>query len=172
MYNSFTLGKKYINYRLKASNGKGHGVHSPFVFNFIKAVLRNRKPLPFAASIEARRAALLADKSFIDVIDFGAGSTAIKSNRRQVSAIAKSSLKPRKYAELIGKIIQYFNAKSCLELGTSLGTTTAYMALSNPTGKIISFEGDGNIAAIAQQQFKNLKINNVQSVVGAFEDTF
>ncbi len=171
MYNSFALGKKYISYRLKASNGKGHGVHSPFVFNFIKDVLRNNNQLLFAASIEARRAALLRDRSFIDVIDFGAGSTSIKSNKRQVSAIAKSSLKPRKYAELIGKIVQYFKIQSSLELGTSLGTTTSYIALSNPKGKVFSFEGDSNIAAIAQRQFEILGISNIQSVVGSFEET-
>ncbi len=171
MYNSFALGKKYISYRLKASNGKGHGVHSPFVFNFIKDVLRNKNPLPFAASIEARRAALLTDKSIISVIDFGAGSTTIKSNQRQVATIAKSSLKPRKYAELIGKIVQYFDVQSSLELGTSLGTTTSYIALSNPKGNVFSFEGDENIAAIAQQQFNVLSVKNIQQVIGSFDAT-
>lgn len=34
---------KYFNYYLNASNGKGHGVHSPFVFNFITAVLNSKE---------------------------------------------------------------------------------------------------------------------------------
>jgi len=32
---------KYCNYYFNASNGKGHGVHSPFVFNFIGSILNN-----------------------------------------------------------------------------------------------------------------------------------
>jgi len=34
---------KYFNYYLNASNGKGHGVHSPFVFNFIGSILNNKE---------------------------------------------------------------------------------------------------------------------------------
>ena len=34
---------KYFNYYLNASNGKGHGVHSPFVYSFIRSVLNNKE---------------------------------------------------------------------------------------------------------------------------------
>jgi len=34
---------KYFNYYFIASNGKGHGVHSPFVFNFISTILNNKE---------------------------------------------------------------------------------------------------------------------------------
>ena len=44
MYSSLTLLKKYFQYLLKASNGKGHGVHSPFVYAFIKNVLNTNIP--------------------------------------------------------------------------------------------------------------------------------
>jgi hypothetical protein len=41
---------KYFNYYLNASNGKGHGVHSPFVFNFISSILNNKELSEEAAS--------------------------------------------------------------------------------------------------------------------------
>jgi len=34
---------KYFNYYITASSGKGHGVHSPFVFNFISSILNNKE---------------------------------------------------------------------------------------------------------------------------------
>jgi len=34
---------KYFNYYLNASNGKGHGVHSPYVFSFITCVLNSKE---------------------------------------------------------------------------------------------------------------------------------
>jgi len=34
---------KYFNYYFNASNGKGHGVHSPFVYSFIRSVLNNKE---------------------------------------------------------------------------------------------------------------------------------
>jgi hypothetical protein len=41
---------KYFNYYFNASNGKGHGVHSPFVFSFITAVLNSKELIEQAAS--------------------------------------------------------------------------------------------------------------------------
>jgi hypothetical protein len=38
----FTLFN-YIKYYFNASNGKGHGVHSPFVYSFIRSVLNNKE---------------------------------------------------------------------------------------------------------------------------------
>ena len=37
----FTL-LNYFKYYFTASNGKGHGVHSPFVYSFIRSVLNNK----------------------------------------------------------------------------------------------------------------------------------
>ena len=41
---------KYFNYYFNASNGKGHGVHSPFVFNFISSILNSKELSEEAAS--------------------------------------------------------------------------------------------------------------------------
>ena len=41
---------KYFNYYFNASNGKGHGVHSPFVFNFISSILNSKELSKEAAS--------------------------------------------------------------------------------------------------------------------------
>ena len=46
MYSKFQLGLKYLNYYLTASNGKGHGMHSPFVFEFITKVLNDKTDYP------------------------------------------------------------------------------------------------------------------------------
>ena len=47
---------KYFNYYFKAANGKGHGVHSPFVFNFITDVLNSKELNEQAASTNKYRA--------------------------------------------------------------------------------------------------------------------
>jgi len=43
MYSTFQLALKYFQYYVKASNGKGHGVHSPFVFEFITKVMNDKR---------------------------------------------------------------------------------------------------------------------------------
>ena len=113
MYTHFQLAKKYIKYYLTASNGSGHGVHSPFVFEFIKFVLNDKDSYNCYDKIETIRTQLLKDKTVIDVEDFGAGSTVIKTKKRVVKDIAASSLKPKKYSRLLFRMIQYYNKKKC-----------------------------------------------------------
>ena len=83
MYSSFQLAKKYLNYHFTASNGKGHGVHSPFVFDFITKILRDKKEYDCYEKIEAVRKELINNLRIIHVDDFGAGSTVMKLNERK-----------------------------------------------------------------------------------------
>ena len=43
MFSKWQLAAKYLNYYLTASNGKGHGMHSPFIFHFITKVLKDKQ---------------------------------------------------------------------------------------------------------------------------------
>ena len=54
MYPALTLIKKYVQYYFTASNGKGHGVHSPFVYQFIQEVLLDKKYPDSSNLIEAK----------------------------------------------------------------------------------------------------------------------
>lgn len=171
MYSPFQLAKKYIHYRLISSNGKGHGVHSPFVFNFIKNVLRDTNQYECYPVIEKERKRLLQDNTVIEIEDFGAGSTILKSNTRVVKKIAASSLKSSKFAKLLYRIVQYYQPAIVLELGTSLGITSAYLASANKAGKIYTCEGSAAIAAIAKNTFSNVQINNIEIVQGDFAKT-
>ncbi|CAN5499902.1 class I SAM-dependent methyltransferase [soil metagenome] len=171
MYSSFQLAKKYLRYYLSASNGKGHGTHSPFVYNFITHVLNDNKKYACYKDIEVIRQQLLRDRTVIEVEDFGAGSALIKSNQRIVKAIARSSLKQPKYAQLLFRMVQYYQPKQVLELGTSLGITTAYLASGNVVAQIYTCEGAPQIAAIAQQHFNGLALKNIQLITGDFAAT-
>lgn len=168
MYSSFSLAKKYLQYYLHTSNGKGHGVHSPFVFEFIQQV-KNKKPDAEFTGIEMVREKLLADKTFIDVEDFGAGSSVIKTNKRMLSRMAASSLKKKKYSILLFNLVKFYKIENIIELGTSFGITTAYLAKANPKAKIITIEGAPTIASIARQNFELLQLNNIEILTGDFE---
>ena len=136
MYTRLQLAKKYILYYLTASSGKGHGIHSPFVFDFIKNVLRDKKKYDWYSVIETGRQKLLQQTAAIEVTDFGAGSSVIKTGKRVVADIAKSSLKPKKYAQLLYRMVNYYKPTTILELGTSFGITTGYLAAGNAHAKV------------------------------------
>ena len=170
LYSPFQLTKKYLKYYFTASNGSGHGVHSPFVYEFIKNVLNDKKEYNCYESIEKLRQNLLVNNDLIEVEDFGAGSAIIKSKKRVVKSIASTSLKPKKYSQLLFRIVQYYKKINVLELGTSLGTTTAYLASAANT-VVTTLEGSENIAGIAKDNFSFLGLKNIKIIKGDFNNT-
>lgn len=171
MYSAAQLFFKYLRYRIIALNGKGHGAHSPFVFSFIKKLLNDKRSFYAYEQVEPLRQQMRKNQASISIEDFGAGSRVHASTTRKVATIAASSLKPKKYGQLLFRMVAHFQPKTILELGTSLGVTTAYMALANPAAKIWSMEGSNAIADLAEANFKSLGIDNVQLVRGNFDLT-
>ncbi|MGB4843530.1 MAG: class I SAM-dependent methyltransferase [Ferruginibacter sp.] len=171
MFSKFQLFKKYLHYYLTASNGKGHGIHSPFVFDFVNNVLNDKTVYPPYQPIEQKRKKLLHDSTIIEVEDFGAGSSVIKTNKRIVKDIAASSLKPKKYAQLLYRMVKYYKPETILELGTSFGITSAYLASGNTNSVLHTCEGSSTIASIAKQNFAELELQNIQLAEGDFTNT-
>lgn len=171
MFSKFQLATKYINYWLHAFNGKGHGVHSPFVFDFITNVLNDKRSFYCYEKIEALRATLKADNTVLTLEDFGAGSRVHAEVKRSVAAIANSSLKPKRFSQLLFRMVNHYQPATVLELGTSLGITTAYLASAKADAQVTTMEGAKAVAAIAQQNFKALELQNIQLVQGNFDNT-
>ncbi len=168
MFNRFQLAKKYFKYQLAASSGKGHGIHSPFVFDFIKNVLRDKKKYDWYTVIETARQKLLKQSTEIEVEDFGAGSAVIKTKKRAVAAITRSSVKPAKYARLLYRMVNYYQPPTILELGTSFGITTSYLAAANTHAQVYTIEGSAAIAEIAGETFKRMGLSNIELINGNF----
>ncbi len=150
--------------------GNRHDVHSPFVFALVDQVLRKRSPRTEFADIEKRRSELISDRRMITVTDLGAGSRRGHTQERQIGEIARTSLKPRRQAEMLVRLVRYFKPGAVLELGTSLGTTSLYLSRAAGKGHLHTIEGCPAIAAIAQQNFSTHHVENITSHVGPFAD--
>ena len=171
MYSATKLARKYIQYYLSASSSKGHAVHSPFVFEFIKFVKNDKQHYTCYTEIEKLRSKLLTDKKIIEVEDFGAGSAVIKTNKRAVYKMAQSSLKPKRFAQLLFRIVQHYKPKTIVELGTSFGISSSYLAFGFANTTVYTLEGASSIAAIARKNFATLGLHNVQLLEGDFSKT-
>jgi predicted O-methyltransferase YrrM len=144
-------------------------VHSPFVFNLVTKCLYNRKNYPEYKQLTAYRKSLLANHHTIEVTDFGAGSRVFTSNTRSISKIAKTAGISATRAELLFRIVHYFQPTTILEIGTSLGLATSALSLGNKTAKITSLEGCPNTLATAKKHVEN---SNVEFVNTEFESFF
>lgn len=171
MYSPLQSGAKYLTYYLTASNGKGHGIHSPFVFDFITHVLNDDRHFYAYQSIEKIRQLLLIDKQELVIEDLGAGSRVKKENTRQVCEIAGSSLKPKKFGQLLFRMVNRYAPPTILELGTSLGVTTAYLATAKKDAAVITMEGAKAVAALAKKNFLAMDLSNIEMVEGNFDET-
>jgi predicted O-methyltransferase YrrM len=169
MYSRFQLIKKYLNHYFSASNSKGHGMHSPFVFDFITKVLNDNTDYPEYEIAESLRRQLLKDKTILEVNDFGAGSSVAKTTQRSIATIAAHAAKPKKYGQLLFRMIRYYQPENILELGTSLGITTSYLSLAKPDAKLVTMEGAKEIAKKAAESFDTIGLKNIELIEGNFD---
>lgn len=161
---------QYIKFLFSSTNQ--HGVHSPFIFDLVTKCFYDKKQYGNYEKLRAYRKFLLKNNNSIEITDYGSGSRVFKSNKRQVSKIAKTSGTSLKRVKLLFRIANYFKPKEILELGTSLGIATQALALGNSRSAVTSIEGCDKTLEFATQQLRTFKIENVSLINAKFDDSF
>jgi len=118
----------YIKHLFHTRHRYGHGIHSPYLFEFINGVLFNSKGfIPPPAVIAEHR------------------------KLRSANAFVKRSSVSEKYGLLLFRITRWFRPEMIIELGTGLGVSTMYLSSGSPETPLHSIEGDKDRAALAAQ---------------------
>jgi predicted O-methyltransferase YrrM len=171
MYSKSQLASKWFQYYIRASSGRGHGVHSPFVYELIREVLNDSRDYYAYKLIETVKKNLLQDERVLQVDDPGAGSRVIKENsKKKISVIANTAVSDQKFGRLLFRLANFYRAGIIVELGTSLGISTSYLASADTGSRIITIEGSPAIAGIAKETFEKLKLKNISQNTGNFEN--
>ena len=144
-----------------------HSIHSPFLYDLYTNIIKDIKPYYIFSNIESVRSRLLLRSDYISVTDFGTGGF----SKRKISDIAAKSLKKPKSAELLFRLVNHFNPQNILEIGTSLGITTSYLASVKSTNQIHTLEGCPETVKIAKRTFETLQLTNVKLHEGEFDQT-
>jgi predicted O-methyltransferase YrrM len=161
---------RYARYCLFSRHKRGHGLHSPFLYNLVSITFRNKINPGVVLMIEELRRKYCSDKRIISVTDMGAGSARMKGNNRRVSEIAKYSALPEKYGILLARLASEFGKGSIIEFGTSLGFSTMYMAAVKPAVTVYTMEGCPSVASLAAENFRNAGLSNIRLLTGSFDD--
>ncbi|NLR92679.1 O-methyltransferase [Flammeovirga agarivorans] len=154
----------FLKYKYNAGNA--HGLHSPFVYELYTQVIEPQKYYYFFDQIEKERQQLLANDQEIKVTDLGAGSRKHNTINRKVNSIAESSLSNKRTGSFLFELVHRYKYENILELGTSLGISSMYLAAASKKVKLTTIEGCPNIANIAQDIFNKHKHLNIDSKVG------
>ena len=157
--------KGFAGFYIEAKNYKKltDAALSELVYNLIE----NKSNDPVFQKIEKIRNALEKNTSFIDFIEMGAGKKS--SGKRYVSEIAKSSLSPMWKCKVLYNLALQVRQGFILELGTSFGISTAYLASADRSSTIHTIEGNSSVFQIANKNFKELGIKNVVQYQGEFD---
>ena len=163
------MSYRYLRYLMRAKTK--YYIHSPFVFAFINEVLHDQRHYYAFEDIAYLRRQLLLSKQSIAVSDYGAGSgiAANAGGTRQVRHIAKYAAASEGLGQLLFKMMLHYQPQHILELGTSLGLGSLYMALANRKAQLFTIEGCSQTAALAQRHFDVLQAHNVHLQIGTFE---
>ncbi len=144
-------------------------MHSPFVFDFIRNVLNNHSNYQPSPEIESLHKQLMHNKKKLLIEELGAGSRKLHSIERSVAQLTSTVVKPVKYGKMFFRLTRHHQPKNIIELGTSLGITTAYLANGAPGSTLFTVEGSKAIYDIATINFKNLGLTQITALNNNFD---
>lgn len=164
----FTI-QQYLLYLFKGKTK--YYIHSPFVFRFASEVLNDKRNFYCYSEVEQLRMILKQSGVEVEIIDWGAGSYKLKNKKVKVKEIVSASVKPKKYSQLLFRIVDYYECRNILEIGTSLGLTTLYLSSANDKSKVVTLEGNPSVANMAKARFKKYPAKNIELIEGNFDNT-
>lgn len=159
---------RFLRYYFRAHTW--YRIHSPFAYDFAEVVLEDDRWYYAFSTIETRREHLLRNRTRLELTDFGAGSRLRRKKNTTVAALARHSACRPEVGRWLFRMVNHFKPATMLELGTSLGISTAYQAAAAPNARFISIEGDPGLANLAKENLRLLGIPNVDIRQGRFEE--
>ncbi len=160
----------YIRHRFSARSK--YEIHSPFVYQFYRNVLKNEERSSQFRVVNRLRKELGAGSRFIKRKDLGARCGEFPCDQRfvRVKDIMHHASVSRRKGEFLFRLVKEYKPENILELGTSLGISTIYFGLASPESHIITMEGCLDSAHLARENFEKTGLKNIRVITGSFED--
>ncbi len=141
-YSTPTLLLKYLHYYWGAANAKGHGIHSPFVFKFIKEILNS--------------------KSSLEQIENGA--PVVKKILQEIETASSSRLSP-KFKLLIARLLQSYHPLTISVTGDKKQFEVDSTINKNATIELIESDESIDFAYIGEGQDKANMLQSASSLI-------
>jgi len=171
MYSLLSTCVDYLQFYTSSFPASGHGIHSPFAYSFARDILCDKTPYLEYERWHRWYGELRRDQTLLPAATLGAASTTAPGRAfRTVADLASRVAKPPRAGQLLYRLALHNKPAHVLELGTSLGLSTAWFSLANPASRITTIEGNAAIANRASLHFKNWGLSNIDLVNDNFDD--
>ncbi len=138
-------------------------LHSPFVFDLYQTCIKRQKNHAAYSNIEALRERLKQDQTPLSQLDLGTDNPVIR--KRTIKELAYIHSKPARIVQILYRIIDRYKYNNVLELGTSLGISSAYHALAikrhhlPSDARFTTVEGAPDLYEAAKSNFRELSLS-------------
>jgi len=149
---------QYIRHQCYRKHRKGHGIHSPYLFEFVNGVVFNAHKWIVPSEVLREHRSLKNNSS----LAAGEGRT--------VGSFVKWASVSEKKGKLLYRIVRWFAPEMLVELGTGLGISTLYLATGAPGTPLHSVEGNTDRAAFAAQLVSRNNLGPVSIHWGEMEE--
>jgi predicted O-methyltransferase YrrM len=160
----------FLRYVLSSRHRRGHGIHSPFVYDFVSKVLYDKSRYHEYGILSSIKKELRASRKIIRVEDQGVSSKQFKKISRTLPELLKISSIPEKYGRLLFRITRHYLPDTIIELGTSIGISAMYLAMGNPHANLLSVEGNPDLCMYAAEFFEKNGLQNIHVLCSDFDD--
>ena len=137
----------YLAHLIHIRHRHGHGIHSPYLFEFINGVLFNARGIEPPSDLKAWHRKLRFEYPFV--------------RRSSVS---------RKYGALLFRISRWFSPDMIIELGTGMGISAVYLASGSPGVPLHTIEKDQERVRIASRLIQTGLAENIHIQQGEMEE--
>ena len=130
-----------------------YDVHSPKLNAFVREVFRDDRYYHAFGRIAAIRKFWRGQSQVVRLQSLGAESkTTTKPERSAASLVASNAISDRS-GRFLFRLALWLRAQRILELGTNAGISTLYLLEADPRAKVITIEGNPDVAALARETF-------------------
>lgn len=143
-------------------------IHSPFVYQFIKQVLKAKKTKPTAVNQLLQYYENHQHLSIPIEQNKGEGSKVFKSKKIKIQTYLPKVSIPTKYGHILHSLVEKYEIKKVIELGTALGVSAAYMY--NDNVELISIDANSDVLALTKKAMKSSGMEKVELINHFFDE--
>lgn len=155
-----------LRYLFQSKHRRGYGVHSPSVFRLITLVIEER--LPYYSYFLIEKIRYLSNRKGVDVFLSEEGELFEKNK----VCLAKWGQLGIAYDQILFRLVNYYKPKTIVELGTTMGFSTLYLATPNSQAHVITLSEKKEISDLAKNNFKKSSVCNILLKEGGIESNF